>query len=66
MTQDVTSPFSSTVACVLLLPQAKGVKSSFEGKGLCTEANLKKNAGVKTKVPLKDSTESVATLRYKK
>lgn len=46
--------------------KAKGVKSSFEGKGLCTEANLKKNAGVKTKVPLKDSTESVATLRYKK
>merc|ERR1719198_702951 len=48
--------------------KAKGIVREGTGikSGLCSDYNLKKNEGVKSRVQMKDSTESVAETRYKK
>ena len=47
--------------------KAKGIVRTGTGirSGLCSDYNLKKNEGVRSRVPLKDPTGSVVELRYR-
>ena len=60
---------SSTAAndAICAEEKAKGIVRTGTGirSGLCSDYNLKKNEGVRSRVPLKDPTGSVVELRYK-